>query len=165
MLLLLFIAKLCPTVCNPMDCSTPGFPVLHYLPEFAQTNVHWVSDAIQSSLPLSPPSPALNLSQYQGLSQWVNSTLCIRWPKYWNFSFSISPSNKYSGLISFRIDCFYFLPSQGLSRVFSSTTVEKLQFFGTQPSLWSSSHICIWLLERPQLWLYGPLLVKWYLCF
>ena len=69
-------------------------------------------------------------------------TLCMRWPKYWNFSFGISPSNEYSGLISFRIDWFDLLAVQGLSRVFSSTTVQKHQFFGTQPSLWSNSHIC-----------------------
>ena len=72
-------------------------------------------------------------------------TLCMRWPKYWNFSFGISPSNEYSGLISFRIDWFDLLAVQGLSRVFSSTTVQKHQFFGTQPSLWSNSHICAWL--------------------
>ena len=67
------VAKLCLTLCNAMDCSTPGFPVLHYLSEFAQTHVHWVGDAIQPSHPPSPPSPpALNLSQHQGLSQWVD---------------------------------------------------------------------------------------------
>ena len=92
-----------------MDCSTPGFPVLHYLLEFAQTHVHWVNDAIQPSNPLSPPSPpVLNLSQRQGLFP-----LCIRWPKYWNFSFSISLSSEYSGLISFRIDWFDLLAVQG----------------------------------------------------
>ena len=86
-----------------MDCSTPGFSVLYHLPEFAQTHVHWVSDAIQPSHPLSSPSPpAPNPSQHQSLFQWVSSR--IRWPKYWSFSFSISPSNEYSGLISFRID-------------------------------------------------------------
>ena len=63
--------------------------------------------------------------------------LCIRWPKYWSFSFSISPSSEYSGLISFRIDWVDLLTVQGLSRVFSSTTVQKHQFFGPQPSLWS----------------------------
>ena len=68
------VAPPCPTLCNPMDCSTPGFPVLHYFLEFAQTHVHWVSDAIQPSHPLSPPSlPALNLSQHQGLFQWITS--------------------------------------------------------------------------------------------
>ena len=66
------VAKLCLTLSDPMDCSTPGFPVLHYLPEFAQTHVHWVSDAIQPSHPLSSPSPAFNLSQHQGLFQWVS---------------------------------------------------------------------------------------------
>ena len=82
-----------------MDCSVPGLPALHYLPEFAQIHLHWVDDAIQPSHPLSSPSPpALNLSQHQGLFQWSGS--CIRWPKYWSFSFSISPSNEHSGLIS-----------------------------------------------------------------
>ena len=65
------VAKLCLTLCNPMDCSRPGFPVLHYLLEFAQTHVHWVGDAIQPSHPLSSSPPALNLSQHQGLFQWV----------------------------------------------------------------------------------------------
>ena len=69
------VTKLCPSLCNPMDCSTPGFPVLHYLPEFAQIHVHWVSDASQLSHPLLPPClPALNLSQHQGLFQWVGSS-------------------------------------------------------------------------------------------
>ena len=95
-----------------MDCSTRGFPVRHQLPELAQTHVHRVSDAIQPSHPLLFPSlPAFNLSQLQGLSN--ESVLCIRWPKYWSFSFSISPSNEYSGLISFRIDWFDFLVVQG----------------------------------------------------
>ena len=71
-LLLLFIAKSCPTLFDPMDCSTPGFPVLHHLPEFAQSHVRWVSDVIQPPHPLSPPSLALNLSQHQGLLQWVS---------------------------------------------------------------------------------------------
>ena len=71
----------------------------------------------------------------------IESVLCIRWPKYWSFSFSISPSNEYSGLIFFRIDYLISLLSKGLSRVFSNTTVQKHQFFGTQLSLWSNSHI------------------------
>ena len=96
------VAKLCSTLCNPMDCCTPGFPVLHYVPEFAQTHVHWVGNAIQPSHLLLSPSPAFNLSQHQGLFQWVSSS--IWWPKYWSFSFSISPSNEYSGFIFFRID-------------------------------------------------------------
>ena len=86
-----------------MDCSTPGFPVLQYLPEFAQTYVHWVSDVIQPSHPLSPSSsPDLSLSHIRVFSNEL--ALHIRWPKYWNFSFSISPCNEYLGLISFRID-------------------------------------------------------------
>ena len=69
------VAKSCPTRCDPVDCSTPGFPILHYLLEFAQTHVHWVGDAIQPSHPLSPPSPlVLNLPQHQGLFQWVSSS-------------------------------------------------------------------------------------------
>ena len=105
------VVQPCPTLCDPMDCSTPGFPILHHLPEFAQTRVHWVGDAIQPSHPLLSPSPTLNLSQHQGLFQRVGS--CIRWPKYWSFSFSISPSNEYSVLISFRMDWLDLLAVQG----------------------------------------------------
>ena len=95
------VAQLCPTLCDPMDCSTPGFPVLHHLPELAQTHVHWVDDATQPSHPLS--CPFLLPSVFPSIRVFSNeSVLCIRWPKYW--SFSISPSNEYSGLISFRID-------------------------------------------------------------
>ena len=86
---------------DPMACNTPGFPIHHQLPELTQTHVHYVSDAIQPSHSLSSPSPTFNLSHHQGLFQWV---LCMRWPLYWHFSFSISPSNEYSGLISFRMD-------------------------------------------------------------
>ena len=69
------VAQSCPTLCNPMDCNMPGFPVLHHLPELAQTHVHWIGDAIQPSHPLlSPSPPALNLSQHQGLFQWVSSS-------------------------------------------------------------------------------------------
>ena len=93
-----------------MDCSTPGFHVLQQFLELAQTRVHWVNDAIQSSHPLSSPSPpAFNLSQHRVFSS--ESVLRIRWPKYW--SFSISPFNEYSGLISFRIDWFDLLAVQG----------------------------------------------------
>ena len=79
------------------------------------------------------------------------SALRIRWPKYWSFTFSISPSNKYSGLISFRMDWLDILAAQGtLSRAFSNTTIWKHQFFSVQSSLWSNSHIPIWLLEKPE---------------
>ena len=99
------VANSCLTLCDHMDHSTPGFPVLHYLLEFTQTQtqVHWVGN--ESSHPLSPPPlPAFNLSQHQGLFQWVSSSHQV--PKYWSFSFSISSPNEYSGLISFRIDWF-----------------------------------------------------------
>ena len=104
------VTQLCPTL-KPMDCSIPGFPVLHYLPDFAQTHVHWVGDVTQPShLLLSPSPPAFTLSQHQGLS--YEYALCIRWPKCWSFSFSISPSNEYSGLISFRMDWLDLLAAQ-----------------------------------------------------
>ena len=92
-----------PTLCNPTDSSTPGFPVHHQLPELAQTHVHGVGDAIQPSHPLlSPSPPASDPSWHQVFSN--ESTLHIRWPKYWSFGFSISSSTEYSGLISFRTD-------------------------------------------------------------
>ena len=145
------VAQSCLTLWDPMGCSTPGFPVLHYLPELAQTHVHLLSDDIQPAHPLS--SPLLLLLIIPSNRVFSNeSTLNIRWPKYW--SFSISPSREYSGLISFRIDWFDFLAIQGTLRVFSNTTVQKHQFFETQPSLWSNSHICTWLLGKTQLWLY-----------
>ena len=98
--------------CNPMDCSKPGYPGHHQLSELAQTHAHQVTDAIQPSHTLSSPSPpAFNLSQHQGLFKWVSSH--IRWPKYWSFSFNISPSNEHSGLISFWIDWLDLLAVQG----------------------------------------------------
>ena len=97
------VAQSCPVLCDHRDCSTPGFPVHHQLPELTQTHVHHVSDTIQLSHSLSPPSPpTFNLSQHQGLSS--ESAPHIMWPKYWSFSFNNSPSNEYSGSISFRID-------------------------------------------------------------
>ena len=97
------VAQLCPTLCNPMNCRTPGLPVHYQLPELTQTHVHRVGDAIQPSHPLlSPSPPAPNPSQHQGF--YNKSTLHMRWPKYWSFSFSISPSNEHPGLISFRMD-------------------------------------------------------------
>ena len=106
------VAQSCLTLCNPMDCSTPGFPVHHQFPEFTQTHVHWVGDAIQPSHPLSSPSPpTFSLSQNQFLLN--ESVLPIRWPKYWNFSFNISPPNEYSGLISFRMNWLDLLAVQG----------------------------------------------------
>ena len=95
-----------------MNCNTPGLPVHHQLPGFTQTHVWWVGDVIQPSHPLSSLSPpALNLSQHQGLFQWV--FFLHRWPKYWNFSFNISPCNEHPGLISFRMDWLDLLAVQG----------------------------------------------------
>ena len=119
------VAQSCPTLCDPMDRSTPGLPVHHQLPEPAQTHVHLVSDAIQPSHPLSSPSPpALNLSS--------ESVLRIRWPKYWSFSFSISPSNEQSGLISFRMDWLDLLAVQGTLKSLLQHHSSKHQFFGAQ---------------------------------
>ena len=104
------VTQLCPTVCDPMNHRTPGLPVHHQLPEFTQTHIHRVDDAIQPSHPLSSPSPPIPPS----IRVFSNeSVLCIRWPKYWSFSFSISPSNEHSGLISFRMDWLDLLAVQG----------------------------------------------------
>ena len=106
------VAQSCPTLCDPMDCNMAGFPVHHQLPELAQIYVHQVGDAIQPSHPLlSPSPPAFNLSQNQGLFQWVCSLHQVA--KVLEFSFSISSSNEYSGLISFKIDWFDLLAVQG----------------------------------------------------
>ena len=137
----------CPTLCNLMNCSMPGFLVLHYLPEFAQTHVHWVNDAIQLSHPLHPL--LLPPSVFSSIRLYSNeSALHVRRPKFWSFSFSISPSN-IQGCFPLGLTGLISLLSKGLSRVCSSTTVQTHQFFGAQPSLWSVSHIHIWLLEKP----------------
>ena len=107
------VAQSCPTLCNPMNRSTPGLPIHHQLPEFTQTHVHQDNDTIQPSHPLSSPTPpAPNPSQYQSLFQGVNP-FRMRWPKRWSFSFSISPSNEHPGLISLRIDWLGLLEVQG----------------------------------------------------
>ena len=107
------VTKSYPTLCYPMECSSPGCPLLYCLQQIAQIHVHWVDDATQPFHPLLPASlSALNLYQHQGLFQWVEAVE-LRWPKYWSFSFSISPSNEYSGRISFRIDWFHLLTVQG----------------------------------------------------
>ena len=104
-------AQSCPTLCDPMNHSMPGLPVHHQLPEFTQTHVHRVRDAIQPSHPRSSPSPpAFNLSHIRVFSSEL--ALCIRWPKYWSFSFSISPPNEHPGLISFRMDWLDLLAVQ-----------------------------------------------------
>ena len=129
-----------------MDCSMPGFPVHHQLPELAQTRVYWVCDAIQPSHPLlSPSPPAFNLSQHQGLFKWVISGdsqvrwLHIRWPNYWSFSFSISLPNEYSGLISFRMNWLDLLAVQW-------TLKSLLQHHSSKASiLWCSAFFIVQL--------------------
>ena len=141
------IAQSCPTLGDPMDCSTPDFPVLHYLPEFAQTHVHWcqwcrptVSSSVApfSSCPQSlPPSGSFPVSRlFASGGQSIGA------------SASVLPMNIHdwfplglTGFISFL--------SKRLSRVFSNTTIQKHQFFSTQPCLWSNSHIHTWLQEEP----------------
>ena len=106
------VTQSCPTLCDPMNRSTPGLPVHHQLPEFMQTHVHWVSDAIQPSHPLS--SLLLLPSIPPSIRVFSNeTTLHMRWPKYWSFSFSIIPSKEIPGLISFRMDWLDLLAVQG----------------------------------------------------
>ena len=122
-----------------MNCSTPGLLVHHQLPEFTQTDVHRVGDATDPSHPLSSPSPpAPNPSQHQDFFQRV---LRIRWPKYWSFSLSISPSNQHPGLVSFRMDWLDLLAVQGTLKSLSNTTVQKYQFFSAQLYSQSNSHM------------------------
>ena len=143
------VTQSCPTLCDPMNRSMPAFPVHHQFREFTQTHVHWVSDAIQPSHPLSSPSPPApnpsQASESSPISQFFASggqstgvsALASFFPKK---SQGWSPS-EWIGCIS--------LQFKGLSRVFSNTTVQKHQFFGTQPSSQSNSHIHTWPLEKP----------------
>ena len=156
------VTQSCPTLCHPMDCSTPGFPVYHQLRELAQTHVHQVGDAIQPFHPLlSPSPPAFDLFQHQGLSHGVSSLhqVAIVW------RFSISPSNEYSGLIFFRMDWFDLLAVQG-------TLKSLLQHHSSKASiLWHSAFFIVQLSHsymttgKNHSCDYEPLLVKWCLCF
>ena len=147
-----------------MDYSTPDIPVLHYFLDFALTHVHWVSNAIQPSHPPLPTSPpALSLSQHRVFSN--KSALRIRWPKYWSFSFSISPSNEYSGLIPFWINWFDLLAVKG-------TLKSLLQHYRQKASiLWCSAFFMVQLSHsymttgKTTLGLDEPLLTKWCFCF
>ena len=127
--------KLCPTLCDPMDCSTPSFPVLHHLPEsllrLLSIELMMPSNNLILCHPLLLPSIFPSVRVFSS-----ESVLRIRWPKYWSFGFSICPSNEYSGLFSFRIDWFDLLAVQGTLK-----SLLQHRFFGTQPSLWSNSHI------------------------
>ena len=146
----------CLTLCDPMDYSTLGLSVHHQLPEFAQTHVHWVGDAINHLILCCPllllPSIFPSIRVFSS-----ESVLCIRWPKYWNFSFSIVLPMNIQGWSLLGWTGWISLQSKGLLRVFSNTTVWKHQFFGTQLSVYSNSHIHTWLLEKPKHYLYWPL--------
>ena len=142
------VTKLCPTLCNPMNCSMPVFLVLQYLPEFAQIHIHWIGDTIQ---------PSHSVTRFSSCPQPFPASGSF--PMNWLFtsggesigtsaSASVLPVN-IQGWFPSGLTGLISLLSKGLSRVFFSTTVWKHQFFGSQPSLWSSSHICTWLLEKP----------------
>ena len=133
------VAKLCLPLCDPMNRSTPGYPVHQQLPDFPK--LMFIESVRPSShlilcppLLLPPIPPSIRVFSNE-------STLHVRWPKYLSFSFSISPSNEHPGLISFRMDWLDLLQSKGLSRVFSNTSVQRHQFLGSQLSLQSNSHI------------------------
>ena len=148
------VTQSCLTLCDPVDWSTPDLPVHHQLLEFTQTHIHWVGDAIQPSHPLLIHSPPIfNLSQHQGLFKWGSSL-------YWSFSLGISPSTKYSELIAFRMDSLNLPAVQW-------TLKSLLQHHSSKASIHQCSaffivqlHIHTWLLQKPQLWLDGPLLAK-----
>ena len=141
--LLLFSCSVISTLWDPMDCSTRGFPVHHQLLEVAQTHVHWVGDAIQPSHPLSAPCPpSFNLSQLQGLFQWVSSSHQVAKVA------SVLPMSIQNWFLS-GLTGLIPLQYEQLSRVFFNTTVQKHKFFSTQSFLLSSSHTHTWLLEKP----------------
>ena len=134
--------------CETMDYSMPGFPVLHYLLEFAQTHVHWVGDAMQPSRLLLP---LLLPSIFPSIRVFTNeSALRIRWPKYCSFSFNFSLFSEYSGLIFFRIDWFDLLAVQG-------TLKSLLQHHSSKASILQRS---AFFMVQPYIWIYGPLLAK-----
>ena len=154
------VAQSCLTLCDPVNRSSPGLPVHHQPPEFTQTYVHW---SVMPSNHLILCHPLLLLPSIIPSIRVFSSesVLCIRWPKFWSFSFSISPSNEYSGVIYLRMDWLNLLAVQG-------TLKSLFQHHSSKASLlWCSAffmvHICTWLLETQELQLYGPLLTKW--CF
>ena len=146
----LCVAKLYPTFYDLLDCSMLGFPAFTNswsLLKFMSIELVMLSHQLILCCPLLWPSIFPTIRVYSN-----ELALHIRWSKYWTFSFSISPSNEYSVLVSFRIDWFDLLVSKGLSRVFSSTIIWKYQFFNTQSSLWSNFHIHTWY------WVIGSIL-------
>ena len=160
------VIQLCPTLCNPVDCSMPGLPVLHYLPKLAQNHVHWIGGAIQPSHPLSSLSPpAFSHSQHQVFSNEL--ALHMRGPEYWHFCISISSSSEYSGLISFKIDWFDLLAVQ-------ETLKSLIQHHSWKHQILRHTAFFMVQLSHPYIttrktialvFLYGPLLAKQCLCF
>ena len=140
------VAQSCTTLCDSMDCSSPGFPVHHKLPELAQTHVHWVVPSNHLILyhPLRLPSIFPSIKSFSN-----ESVLHIRLPKYWSFSFSITPSNEYSGLISFRIDRLHLLAVQGTLKSLFQNHSSEAPILRCSFSLYSNCHIHTWLLEKP----------------
>ena len=135
------VTQSCLTLCDPMDCSTPGFPVLHNLLEFAQTHMHWVGDAIQPSHPPLPPSlPALNLSQHQGLLQWTKVLQLQLQHQSFQWIFIT---------YFFRIDWFDFLAVQGTPKSLLQHNSLKTLILWHSTFLWFNSHIDTWLLGKP----------------
>ena len=140
------VTQSCPTLCDPMNCSSPGFPVHHQLLESTQTHVHWVCDAIQPYHPLSSPSPAFNLSQNQGLFKWVSSLYQVA--KLLEFQLQNQSFQSVQDWFPLGWTGWISMQSKGLSSVFSNTTVKKHQFFSAQLSLQSNSHIYTWPQEK-----------------
>ena len=135
------VSQSCLTLCDPKDCSTPGLPVHHQLLELAQNHVHWVSDATNHLILCRPL--VLLPSIFPRIRVFSNeSVLCTKWPKYWSFSFSISPSSEYSGLISFRIDWFDLLAVQ-------RTLKSLLQYHSTKASILQCSAFFMVQLSHP----------------
>ena len=142
-----WVTKSCPTLCDLRDCSTPDPSAIHYLPEFAQTHVHWIGDTIQPSHPLSSPllPQSFPASGSFPLSQlFTSGGQSIGAPA----SASVLPVNS-QGWFLLGLTALLSLHSKGRARVFSSTTIRKHQFFGTHPSLWSNSHLRTWLPAKP----------------
>ena len=138
-MLLSFNCSVMSNSVTPMDCSMPGSPVLHYIPKSAQTHVYWVGDAIQTShFLLSPSPPAFNLSQHQGLYQWVGSSQKVAEVLGVSTSVSVLPNK---GWFPLWLTDLISLQSKGFSRVFSSTAVQNHHFFGIQSSLWSLTSV------------------------
>ena len=137
------VTQLCPTLFNPMHCSTPDLPVYHQFPEFTQTHAHWVGDAIQPSLSSCPQSlPASGSFQMSQLFTWGGQSIGV------SALASVLPMNA-QDWSPLEWTSWISLKSKGLSRVFSNTTVQKHQFFGAQLSSQSNSHIHTWPLGKP----------------